>query len=58
MFYHPDYQANNWWLSDNDLIKCKAQKQWIAAFQNHENYNLPEQILNYPYLYIIKTELK
>jgi 4-amino-4-deoxy-L-arabinose transferase len=58
MFYHPEYQANNRWLSDNDLIKCKAQKQWIAAFQNHENYNLPEQILNYPYLYIIKTELK
>lgn len=57
MFYNPDITAYHWYLDEPGLKKLAAQKIRIAVFENHGNYQLPDYVWNYPYLYVIKKQL-
>lgn len=58
MFYHNDITAYHWTLPEADFKEFEKKKLKIAVFQQHGNYALPEYVNNYPYIYIIKKELK
>ena len=58
MFYNNDITAYHWTLAPEDIAILKQKKIPIAVFESHGNYNLPEHILKYPYLFIIHKNLK
>jgi 4-amino-4-deoxy-L-arabinose transferase len=58
MFYHPEIRANDSCIGNADLSICATKKEWIAVFPDHNDFKLSTQILKYPYLFKIKTELK
>lgn len=57
MFYNNGVTAYHWTLPEIDFDNFKKKKIKIAVFKNHGNYNLPEYVLNYPYLFIINESL-
>lgn len=58
MFYNKGITAYHWTLSEEDFKDFEKRKLPIAVFETHGNYKLPEYVLKYPYLYIIKKELR
>lgn len=58
MFYNKGITAYHWYIAEDDLKKLEKNKEPIAAFENHANYILPNYILNYKYLFIIKRQLR
>lgn len=57
MFYNKGITAYHWTLSENDFKSFEQRKLPIAVFESHGRYNLPDYVLKYPYLYIIKKKL-
>lgn len=58
MFYNNDITAYHWWIDEKYLDSLSHQKIKIAAFENHNEYQLPIKYKTYPYLFIIKQKLK
>jgi len=58
MFYNKGITAYHWTLPEKDFKSFEQRKIPIAVFEPHGNYNLPDYVLKYPYLYIIKKKLK
>lgn len=58
MFFNNDLTAYHWTLSEEDFEGFAREKIPIAVFEPHGNYNLPEYVLRYPYLYIIRKQLR
>lgn len=57
MFYNKGITAYHWLLPEEDFKSFEYRKIPIAVFEPHGNYNLPDYVLKYPYLYIIKKKL-
>ena len=57
MFYHNDITAYHWWVTEKDLEEMARKKIPVAVFRNHGDYNLPDYVNNYPYLFIIDEML-
>ncbi len=57
MFYNRGITAYHWTLPEEDFKSFEERKIPIAVFEPHGNYNLPDHVLKYPYLYIIKKNL-
>lgn len=58
MFYNKGITAYHWTVPEEDLKTLELRKIPIAVYESHGNYNLPEYVLKYPYLHIIKKKLK
>lgn len=58
MFFNNDLTAYHWTLPESDIAELRQKKIPIAVFQAHGNYNIPEHLLAYPYLFIIRKPLK
>lgn len=57
MFYNRGITAYHWTLPEEDFKSFEQRKIPIAVFESHGNYKLPDYVLKYPFLYIIKQEL-
>ncbi len=58
MFYNNKVTAYAGVLSEQDMQALAERHVPVAAFINHDQYVLPDYVLKYPYLYLIKRELK
>lgn len=58
MFYNKGITAYHWTLSEADFKDFELKKIPIAVFEPHGNYNLPDYVLKYPYIFIIHEQLK
>jgi len=58
MFYNKGITAYHWTLPEEDFKSFELRKIPIAVFEPHGSYNLPDYVLKYPYLYIIREKLK
>lgn len=58
MFYNKGITAYHWWLPEEEFKSFEKRKIPIAVFESHGNYGLPEYVLKYPYIYIIKKPLR
>ncbi len=58
MFYNPGITAYHWRLTEEDFKQLKRKQVPVAVFEERGNYNLPEYVTKYPYVYIIRKHLK
>lgn len=58
MFYNDDLTAYHFTLTENDFMEFERKKLPIAVFEEHDKYKLPDYVKTYPYLFIIKKQLK
>lgn len=58
MFYNKGVTAYHWTLFEEEFKSFEQRKIPIAVFDSHGSYNLPQYVLQYPYLYIIDEKLK
>ncbi len=57
MFYNNHITAYHWCPDKQSMEQLAAQQVRIAVFEAHGAYQLPDYVLSYPYLYIIKRQL-
>lgn len=58
MFYQNDITAYHWWIPEADLKNLERKKVPVAVFMNRGEYNIPDFVARYPYLFTIRKELR